>query len=151
MLQRILIVDKDIRQSLFFLSNLATILHYMRLKMDKTGLNIQEFDFDFFKRKMLAYEVVYESLIENFDIDMFGEYSNSAPRSHFQLQLTLEGWKYFDLVNLNAFFSIKYQEQLDRGLISEEAALAMTEITQSYAEDTQRDTSWLDPNEEAKT
>ena len=41
---------------------------------------------------------------------MFGYYSNSVTRDEFQQKLSQDGWKYFDLNNLNTLFSIKYAE-----------------------------------------
>ena len=56
-------------------------------------------------------------MIEDFNNSMFGLYSNSVTREVFQRQLMSDGWKYFDLKNLNELFAIKYQEKLDEGEI----------------------------------
>ena len=57
---------------------------------------------------MDAYEVVFDAVIEDFNNSMFGLYSNSVNKDTFQFKLRLDGWKYFDLHNLNELFSIKY-------------------------------------------
>ena len=62
---------------------------------------------------MNDYEVVFDSVIEDFNNSMFGEYANSVKREVFQLNLMSEGWKYFDLRNLNELFSIKYDLAVD--------------------------------------
>ena len=76
-----------------------------------------------YKLKMDHYEGVFDAVINDFNDSMFGSYSNSVNRKTFQLQLMSEGWKYFDLNNLNELFSIKYEEQLEKGLISAPAKI----------------------------
>ena len=49
---------------------------------------------------------------------MFGEYANSVPKATFQQQLASEGWKYFDLCNLNEYFHILHQQKIEEGVIS---------------------------------
>ena len=58
-------------------------------------------------------------MIEDFNNSMFGLYSNSVTREVFQRQLMSDGWKYFDLKNLNELFAIKYQEKLAEGEIDQ--------------------------------
>ena len=64
---------------------------------------------------MSEYEVVYQSIIDSFNIDMFGQFSNSVTRDQFAHQLASDGWKYFDRKNLNELFFIKYQECVNNG------------------------------------
>ena len=52
---------------------------------------------------------------KDFNNDMFGEYANSVSHSFFQRQLTSDGWKYFDLKNLNELFEIRYIELIKAG------------------------------------
>ena len=40
--------------------------------------------------------------------------------------MTANGWKYFDFNNLNEFFSIKYAELLEAGMLNEQK-LSMTQ------------------------
>ena len=54
---RVLIFDKDIRMSIFFLTNLATILEFMQRNLRKRGDH--EIDYAYYKRKMDAYEKVF--------------------------------------------------------------------------------------------
>jgi len=37
----------------------------------------------------------------------------------FQLNLVQDGWKYFELENLNELFSLKYEEKVAQKLLSE--------------------------------
>ena len=64
---------------------------------------------------MRDYEVIFDAVNEEFSNDMFGEYSNSVTREEFQQRLTSDGWKYFDLKNLNELFSIKCREKMRDG------------------------------------
>ena len=64
MLPRIFITNQDIRMALFFITNLATILLYMRAKVSRDGSeNPRAFDIEFFKKKMASYEVVFEAVL----------------------------------------------------------------------------------------
>ena len=57
---------------------------------------------------MYAYESVFDAIIEEFTVDVFGAYSNSIGRDSFRTDLICAGWKYFDLNNLNQLFALKY-------------------------------------------
>ena len=70
---------------------------------------------EYYKQKMLDYEMVFDAVIEEFKNEMFGIYANSATREIFQSNLTQEGWKYFDFQNLNEFFAIKYNQLVGEG------------------------------------
>ena len=82
---RVLIFDKDIRMSIFFLTNLATILELMQRNLRKRGDH--EIDYMYYKRKMDAYEKVFQAVTDDFNDSMFGQYANSVTRKHFQLAL----------------------------------------------------------------
>ena len=114
---RVLIFDKDIRMSIFFLTNLATILELMQRNLRKRGDH--EIDYMYYKRKMDAYEKVFQAVTDDFNDSMFGQYANSISRKDFQLNLQQEGWKYFELENLNELFSLFYQEKLEKKQITE--------------------------------
>ena len=64
---------------------------------------------------MDAYEEVFDAVINNFNDSMFGEYSNSVTRDVFKRNLMQEGWKYFELRNLNELFKIEYDRQIEKG------------------------------------
>ena len=106
--------------ALFFITNLATILLYMRTKVSRDGSeNLRAYDIEFFKKKMASYEVVFEAVLAQFNDSMFGSHQNSVSKAEFQAQLAFEGWKYFNVQNLNELFAIKYREKVDSGLISQ--------------------------------
>ncbi len=112
MTTRVIVYDKDIRMSIFFLTNLATILEFMQKRMI---LRSQESfdghpDIDLYKKKMDEYEIVFDAVIEDFLNSMFGVYANSVTREDFKGKLMSDGWKYFDLNNLNQLFSIEYEK-----------------------------------------
>ena len=108
MSDRVLVFDQDIRIAIFFLTNRATILEFMQRTMIKKSHNLANFDFEPYKIKMDAYEEVFDAVFEDFTNSMFGLYSNSVNKDTFQFKLRMDGWKYFDLHNLNELFSIKY-------------------------------------------
>lgn len=56
---------------------------------------------------------------KDFNNDMFGEYANSVTHAFFQRQLSSDGWKYFDLKNLNELFEIRYIELIKSGELEE--------------------------------
>ena len=62
-LPRVTISNQNIRMCIFYMTNLATVLSYMKTKVTREGKNPKEFDFDFFKSKMISYEVVFESVL----------------------------------------------------------------------------------------
>ena len=115
MTKRVLVQDKDIRMAVFFLTNASTILLYMTSKEVRAENGLDDASNRFLKTKMSEYEVVYQSIIDNFTLDMFGEFSNSVSREDFRESLATDGWKYFDRKNLNELFSIKYQVALENG------------------------------------
>ena len=106
MTDRILYRDNDIRMGIFFLTNLATILERMQRDLANKNTNMTA-DWTYYEKKMDEYEKVFDTVAErDFNNDMFGEYANSVSHSFFQRQLTSDGWKYFDLKNLNELFEI---------------------------------------------
>ena len=107
MTRKVTIFDQDIRMSIFFLCNLATILEFMQRNLRKNGKS-KPLDINYYKQKMDAYEEVFDAVIDDFNDSMFGEYSNAVSRDVFQKNLMHEGWKYFELDNLNELFKIEY-------------------------------------------
>ena len=67
-------------------------------------------DLEKYAVKMNDYEDVFDAVATDFNDSMFGLYSNSVTREVFNRNLMQDGWKYFDLHNLNELFSIKYEE-----------------------------------------
>jgi len=73
---------------------------------------------NYFNRKISLYEVVFEAVTDQFIEDMFGPYANQVSREAFQLGLSLHGWKFFEVKNLNELFAIKFEEFVDKGTIA---------------------------------
>jgi len=81
MSDKITIYDKDIRMAIFFLTNLATILEQMQKEqMDKDKV----VSIEAYMKKMDHYEGVFDAVINDFNDNMFGVYSNSVNRKTFQ-------------------------------------------------------------------
>lgn len=83
---RVLYSDNDIRMAVFYLTNLATILEYLQktlLRSDADDLNFQ-INVENFSSRMLSYEIVFDTVIEDFNNSMFGPYNNSVSREHFE-------------------------------------------------------------------
>ena len=76
------------------------------------GETMNGIDLEVYKEKMNNYEEVFDAVIEDFNNSMFGPYSNSVTRKEFQQNLMSDGWKYFDLKNLNELFSIMYDQMV---------------------------------------
>ena len=68
MTPRVLVKDRDIRMSIFFLTNLTTILEFMQVNMVKSRKTGEEggIDLDYYKKKMDDYEVVFDAINEEF-------------------------------------------------------------------------------------
>ena len=64
---RVVIADKDIRMSVFFLTNISTVLLYMTEREVRAAEQNQQFDFQFLRQKMSMYEVVFQSVIDGFN------------------------------------------------------------------------------------
>ena len=132
---RVVVNDKDTRLALFFITLLATILDLMKkdmLRQKKKGRSMEKFDFEPYEKKMYAYESVYDAIIDAFINDIFGLYSNSIGSDEFKDCLIADGWKYFDIKNLNHFFSVKYHDKIEEGSIE---ALADIEEHQSDSDE----------------
>ena len=93
---------------------------------------MESFNFERYENKMYDYETVYDAVIEEFNNDIFGLFSNTVSSDKFQECLLSDGWKYFDLKNLNEFFDLKYKECVKKGLIQD---LAKIEEPQSDNDD----------------
>lgn len=65
--------------AIFFMTNLSTILEFMQRR---TACG-KEIDFAYYQEKMNEYELVFDSVTEEFNNDMFGSFSNSVTRQEF--------------------------------------------------------------------
>ena len=91
----------------------------MQKKVARDGRECDQFDINFFTRKISAYEVVFESVTAQFIDDVYGPYANQVSRQHFANHLLTHGWKYLELKHLNELFSIKYAELQDQGAVQQ--------------------------------
>ena len=81
---------------------------------------------------MNTYEVVFDSVIEEFNNDMFGPFANSIDSKSFIQSLEWNGWKYFDKATLNEMFAVHYRNKLETGEIED---LADIDEHDTYEED----------------
>ena len=70
---------------------------------------------DFRRYQQLQYEYrdVFDEVLNQFIVDMFGEFSSSVHNDEFIAKLRADGWKYFDRRNLNQLFFEKLKEFWD--------------------------------------
>ena len=59
-----------------------------------------------YERKILRYKPTIDAIMEDFQDNIFGTYSNKRSKESFVEALAFHGWKYFDLKNLNELFSM---------------------------------------------
>ena len=105
---RIIVTDNDITTSIYFLTSMATILH--RMQSDWVMQPKADPNYQMYSQLMEEYEDVFQEVLEQFRLDVFGEYSNSVSESEFIQALKAHGWKYFDKKNLNELFKVKLEE-----------------------------------------
>ena len=72
---------------------------------------------------MEKYEEVFDSIINTFLEENFGPYANKVDSNSFVNALTVSGWKYFDLKQLNELFALKYEEMKQQGLFEDLAEI----------------------------
>jgi len=108
MQQNLNVTDTDLRKCVHFLISIATILEEMTREMQKNptmGVN-----FKVYQDKIKRYEPTFDGMIEDFLDGIFGEFSNKTTHAHFIDRLAHEGWKYFDMANLNELFVYTLQK-----------------------------------------
>lgn len=131
----IMVSDSDLTTALHFMISLATVLEEMTREMMRNptlGIN-----FHFYQLKIKKYRPTYDGMIEDFNDNVFGEYSNKVAIEDFVASLSHYGWKYFDFVNLNQLFALMYQkfgatEVIDTDL-PQFPELTLTGLANSYA------------------
>lgn len=112
------------------MTNLATILFAMQkdmmanaFKRRGTDNKPKKFNFQKYREKMEKYEEVFDSIINTFMEENFGPYANKIDSITFVNALTVSGWKYFDLNQLNELFALKYEEMIQQGLFEDLAEI----------------------------
>ena len=79
---------------LHFMMSMSTILEEITRDMSKNatmGIN-----WKFYQDRVKKIEPTYEGMIEDFFVNVFGEFSERASISHLELSLAQYSWKYFD-------------------------------------------------------
>ena len=63
-------------------------------------------NYKIYERKIKQYKPTIDAIMEDFEDNIFGTYINKLSKEDFIEALVFHGWKYFDLKNLNEFFSL---------------------------------------------
>ena len=67
-------------------------------------------NFLIYQERILKYQPTFDGMIEDFNDEIFGEYTNRISKDEFIGNLTSQGWKYFSFNNLKELFSIGLQK-----------------------------------------
>lgn len=108
--------NKDMRKSLMFMMKAATIFEEMTRDMMETPM--KPLDNKRYERKLKKYEPTYEGIVDHFVDSVFGEFYNRRSREDFIDRLTMDGWKYFSIKNLNELFTI-FLEKCGTAVVTE--------------------------------
>ena len=100
----VLLTDKDLRKSMLFMITAATILEEMTRDMITNPL--QQVDYKLYENKILKYKPTLKGIFEDFEDSVFGVPYNRRHRETFVDMLAVEGWKYFQVKNLNELFAL---------------------------------------------
>ena len=92
---------------MFFMITAATILEEMTRDMITNPL--QQVDYKLYENKIQKYKPTLEGIFEDFEDSVFGVFYNRRPRETFVEMLAVEGWKYFQVKNLNELFALMLQ------------------------------------------
>lgn len=119
--------DKELRQSIFLIINMATILNWMKTDMHKRAQlrtkATEEFEYHKYTQKMTDYALVFDKIVKSIINEVFGKFSNSISQEEFLENMAFNGWKYYERQNVNQIFHIRYQKMVDKGQIEDIAAI----------------------------
>ena len=99
--------DKDLKLSFHFMVSTATIFEEMvrdLAKQPMMGLNAQ-----LYQDRIKKYAPTYDGMTDDFYDNMFVEFASQSTRQEFISNLAANGWKYFDLANLNELFVLNLE------------------------------------------
>ena len=100
--------DRDLKKSLQFMISIVTFLEEMTRDMIRhpaMGVN-----FSIYQERVLKYQPTFDGMIEDFNDEVFGEYTNRLSKDEFASNLANQAWKYFNFKNLKDLFSIALQK-----------------------------------------
>jgi len=103
------IMDRDLRMSMMFLITASTILEQM-IRETIIMSPSEQINYEAYQLKIEKYKPTLEAMFEDFEDNVFGTHYNRRQRETFTEKLTQEGWKYFDVKNLNELFSLMLEE-----------------------------------------
>ena len=117
------ITDKDLKTALNFMISLATIVEEMTREIISNPY--EKVNYKKYQRKIRKYQPTLEGMLEEFEDSVFGSQYNRRNREHFIEILATEGWKYFQIKDLNQLFSIMLERH------------GVVEVTESEEEEEQ--------------
>ena len=126
--------DKDLNVAINFLISIASIFEEMTRDLIKNpGMGI---NYTAYSNKIRKYAPTYEGIVNDFHDSIFGEFSNRATMEEFKIRLTADGWKYFNLTNLNELFAIMLEKHgmlkdMETELPTFDEAVPMTDLIAS--------------------
>ena len=100
--------DKDLKAALKFLILSATIMEEMQL--DLIANPQQKLDYSSYEHKIAKYEPTIKRMLDDFKDTLFDELYNRRTIGSFLERLTNEGWKFFNVQNLNSMFAYLLEE-----------------------------------------
>ena len=98
------ISDKDLKTCVRFLITTSTIFERMTRDIIKQKVDIV--NYFYYEKKVKKYDLIYEDIVEQFTVDIFGDYWNKVDKKVFVHHLSVAGWKYFTVLDLNTLFDI---------------------------------------------
>ena len=106
--EMVMVADKDLRKSMYFMIIAATILEQMTREIIDDPYS--EVDYDSYQHKIDKYQPTLLGILEDFEDSVFGVFYNRRPRETFVELMAYEGWKYFQLKNLNELFALMFDK-----------------------------------------
>ena len=88
--------------------SIVTVLEEMTreiIRQPAMGLN-----FSIYQERIQKYSPTYDGMMDDFFDHVFGEYNNKIYKEEFIGNLAAQGWKYFNINNLNELFSMNLQK-----------------------------------------
>ena len=100
------IADKDLKTAFLFMISLATVIEQMvREYISNPEMKI---NYKIYQDKIKKYKPTLDAMLDEFEESIFGIHFNRRNRDTFIETLGCNGWKYFEIKDLNELFSIMY-------------------------------------------
>lgn len=98
------ITDKDLKSAMYFMITAATIVEGMiRDLVESPRLKV---DYSHYEKLVAKYRPTFQGMQEDFEDTVFGTHYNRRNKDTFIELMAVQGWKYFQVNNLNELFTI---------------------------------------------